>query len=540
MIDTPILIAGGGPVGMTLALALARQGVRSIVVERNPTTTRHPKMDLTNGRSMEIYRRLGVADALRAAGVPVDNPFDIVWATSPSGEVLHRFAYPSSREAADLIRRANDGTGTREAPMRISQIVLEPVLREALDHNDLVDIRFGHRFRSLEADQDGVTATIEGPDGAVVIRSRYLVGCDGGGSTVRTALDIQLEGQYAVGRGYMIHFRSEAREILAPFGVAWHLQTGTGTLIAQNDIDIWTLHTFIAPGADEAALDPRKVLLDFVGRPFEFEILIANPWSPHLLVADQYSKGPAILAGDAAHQFIPTGGYGMNTGVGEAFDLGWKLGAVVSGWGGEALLESYEVERRPIAIRNREMAAAHAGVRMEIVQLVSTAMAEGPLQANDDAGRARLETLGRAIEAAGNAENESWGIEHGYRYDASPIIAYDDEPAPPPDPLVVALGTWPGSRLPHLYLEDGRALYDLLGDQFTILAIGDISTGALEVAATTAGVPVRVVRLKDEPVLKLLERPLVLIRPDDHIAWRGWTFPDDALAMLKHVTGRAT
>jgi len=404
VIETPVLIAGGGPVGMTLALALARQGVRSIVVERNASTTRHPKMDLTNGRSMEIYAKLGVAEAMRAAGVAIDNPFDVVWATGASGHLLHRFDYPSSRKTAELTRQ-NDGAGTREPPMRISQIVLEPVLKAALEENDLVDSRFGHRFRSLEADQDGVTAIVEGPDGEIRIRSRYLVGCDGGGSAVRTALGIGLEGQHAVGRSYMVHFRSDARDVLAPFGVAWHLQTAVGTLIAQDDRDTWTLQTYIPPGADEAALDPRQTLIEFAGRPFAFEVLIANPWSPHLLVADAFRAGPVLIASDAAHQVIPTGGYGMNTGVGDAYDLAWKLAAVVSGWGGEALLESYEAERRPIALRNREMSAAHAGVRMEIAGLFAAAMADGPLDADDKAGRARRETLGREIAAAGNVEN---------------------------------------------------------------------------------------------------------------------------------------
>ncbi|MGH2900832.1 MAG: FAD-dependent monooxygenase, partial [Solirubrobacteraceae bacterium] len=216
MIETPVLIAGGGPVGMTLALELASHGVRSLLVERNASTTRHPKMDLTNGRSMELFRRLGLVDRLRAAGVPADHPFDIVWATSATGQLLHRFAYPSSEQRRAEARERNDGTYTREPPMRVSQIVIEPVLKQAIDAHPLVDVRFGWAFESLCQDADGVTAVIRssatGEDQRV--RAAYLAGCDGGSSAVRTALGIGLEGQLRITNAYMVHFRSRADDVL--------------------------------------------------------------------------------------------------------------------------------------------------------------------------------------------------------------------------------------------------------------------------------------------------------------------------------------
>ncbi|MGH8595358.1 MAG: FAD-dependent monooxygenase, partial [Gammaproteobacteria bacterium] len=241
-IDIPVLIAGGGPVGMTLALNLARYGVRSMIVERNATTTIVPKMDLTNGRSMELFRRLGLIETLRKAGVPEDNCFDIAWITSLSAHELHRFKYPSSRARQAHIRAINDGSFTQEAGMRVSQVVIEPVLKAAVDASPLIDVRFGTSFERLVNQDDTVLAEIRevATDRGATVRCRYLAGCDGGGSRVRRQLEIELEGTESVARAYMVHFRSDARDLLQRFGPTWHYQSPLGTLIAQNDHDIWT------------------------------------------------------------------------------------------------------------------------------------------------------------------------------------------------------------------------------------------------------------------------------------------------------------
>lgn len=480
--DTPILIAGGGPVGMTLALTLSRYGVRAILVERNPTTTRSPKMDITNGRSMELFRRLGIADRLRQVGVSPDEPLDVVWATRLTGHVLHRFHYPSPNQRRAESRALNDGRQTLEPPMRVSQIVIEPVLKAAIDESPLIDVRFGWAFEALEQDADGVTATIRNMETGASehIRCLYLAGCDGGGSRVRRSLGIELEGRFSVGNLFMVHFRSRAHDILSRFGTAFHFQTGMGTMIAQNATDIWTLQSRLPPDVDGAMLDPAEWLRTWVGQDFDFEILVANPWTPHLVLAERYVEGRVFLAGDSAHQVIPSGGYGMNTGIGDAIDLGWKLASVVNGWGGTALLESYQSERRQIGIQNRAAAQRHSDVRAAIGGLIVAA--EGEADLDSPAAADRREQLGREIAALGNAENESWGIEHGYRYDDSPVIwpAEADETVPVFDPLVCTPTTWPGARLPSLFLGDGRALYDILGPIFTLLAIGHDNVGGFE------------------------------------------------------------
>src|SRR5262245_14502087 len=253
MREAPVLIAGGGPVGMTLALDLASRGIRSILVERSLTPTVHPKMDLTNGRSMELFRRLGLVDDLRQMAVPEDHCFDVAWITSLAGYELHRFRYPSVTEARRLFRERNNGADPREPAMRVSQVEIEPVLRAAMAKQSLIDARYGVEFEDLTQDSEGVTAIVRRAEGGIgQIRCRYLVGCDGGGSRVRSCLDIGLTGQSRIMPRYMVHFASDARSVLQRWGIAWHL--------AQNDRDIWTLQARFPDGVAPANANPSDFL----------------------------------------------------------------------------------------------------------------------------------------------------------------------------------------------------------------------------------------------------------------------------------------
>ncbi|AEG51589.1 2,4-dichlorophenol 6-monooxygenase [Sphingobium chlorophenolicum L-1] len=530
--STQIFIAGAGPVGMTLALELAHHGVRSVIVERNATTTRHPKMDLTNGRSMELFRRLGVVEDLRAVGVPPSEALDVIWATKGTGHVLHRFAYPSPDEYRQRARTNNDGTATLEPPMRVSQVVLEPVLKAQIEANPLIDVRYGWAFESFDQDGDGVTVTIasSATGEKATVRSDYLVGCDGGGSRVRQQASIALEGQHAVAEAYMVHFRSTDQEVLGKFGAFYHLQTGLGTIVAQNGKDIWTLQSLAPPDTD-----PHDILTRFMGAELDYELLVANPWTPHVVLAETYRNGRVFLAGDAAHQVIPTGGYGMNTGIGDAIDLGWKLAAVENGWGGDALLDSYDVERRQIGEQNRAAAMRHLELRLTITECIEQAEAAHDLDAPGSA-EAR-EALGARIAALGNAENESWGIEYGFRYTGSSVIA-DEGSAPPFDPLACPSFAVVGGRLPSYYLSDGRPLLDCLGREMTLLSIGNHDLGDLEGAAGELSIPLQIVRLANEAILERLGAGLILVRPDQHIAWCGDDAPADWSGLLRQLSGR--
>ncbi|MFP1646357.1 FAD-dependent monooxygenase [Pontitalea aquivivens] len=538
MIDTPVLIAGAGPVGMTLALDLAQRGIRSLIVERARTTTRHPKMDITNGRSMELFRSLGIANELRAAAVPTKNPFDVTWITDLKGAELHRFVYPSVDDWRAAIAEKNDGTQPLEPSMRVSQVVIEPELRKLLEKHALVDLRYDTAFEALEQDEDGVTATLKDLKSGKIftVRCAYLAGCDGGGSQVRRELDIGLGGTPRVMQRYMTHFRMRDNSIIEKFGIAWHYQSVHGTLIAQNDRDVFTLHTRTQDGKLPDEVDPRWALRQFFGYDPDCEILVSNHWIPHLLVADAYQKGRVFLVGDAAHQYIPTGGYGMNTGIGDATNLGWKLAAVLHGYAHPRLLESYDPERRATGLRNRDAAGTNSDVRRQIGELYDERLyLQGP------EGDARRAEVGREIARLGNLENEAWGIEYGYVYADSPAVMAEPGACYSADPAVYEPTTVPGARLPSVFLKDGTALYDHLGRWFTLLNFGDeTASAALEAVAQARGIPLKVVWLEDPAVAPIYQAPLVLVRTDHHVAWRGERC-DMTLAaqVLDRITGRS-
>jgi 2-polyprenyl-6-methoxyphenol hydroxylase-like FAD-dependent oxidoreductase len=532
-----VIVAGAGPVGMTLAHDLARRGISTLVAERNATTTRHPKMDITNARSMELFRRLGLAEQLRTVAVPEANNFDVSWITTLSGHELHRFHYPSVTQWRRLIAETNDGSMPGEPPMRVSQVEIEPVLARAIRSEPLIEARWGVAFDDLCQDAAGVRVTLRPENGgAEKWRCDYLVGCDGGASRVRHCLGIDLDGQAAVMTRFMTHFRSSAAHILQRWGVAWHYQSAKGTLIAQNDRDIWTLQSHLPDGIAADAVDPHDLLRSFVGCEFAHEILVANRWTPHLLVAQAYGKGRVFLAGDSAHQYIPTGGYGMNTGIGDACDLGWKLAAVLHGIAAPELLGSYEAERRPIGLQNRDAARRHTGCRVQISALygvdLSTVGREG------DAVRAEA---GRRIAALGNAENESYGIELGYIYRDSPIVCADPETELPRCERRYVPTTAPGARLPSVVLPNGTPIFDALGLWFTLLCCGVPPNANLVTAAEQFGLPLKVLRLDEPKFEQVYGRGLLLVRPDQHIAWRGRDCDDAhiAKAIIAHSLGRA-
>jgi 2-polyprenyl-6-methoxyphenol hydroxylase-like FAD-dependent oxidoreductase len=482
---------------------------------------------------MEHFRRLGVAERIRDVGVPRENCMDVSWVTRLNEWELARFRYPNVHSSRETMASRNDGSMPLEPHMRMSQVVLEPALRDILLEKG-VDIRFGWEFESFIQDDDGVTATIRevSTGQSHTVRSKLLAGCDGGTSRVREQLGIRLEGQFAVARVLMVHFRTPARELMQRFGVAWHYQAPVhGTLIAQDDDQTWTLHSMIPPGVDPKSISPERVVFDCLGTEFPIEVLQSNPWTPHLVVATGYGRGRVWLAGDSVHQYIPTGGYGMNTGICDAVDLSWKFSAVLNGWGGPKLLESIEPERRPVGLRNCEASGAHMGVRIRIAEAYSPKIHE---EGSD--GAAARAGLGDLIIELGNAENEALGLELGYRYRGSPII-WGEENEPEWRMLDYVPSSWPGVRAPHLFLNDGTAIFDRFGRDFTLLRFRDGSAAPLVEAANRRGVPLMVVDIPDDEARRIYERDFVLIRPDQHVAWRGNNIPDDALSIIDRVRG---
>ena len=535
--ETTVLIVGGGPVGLTLALAFAKFGINCTVIERNLSTTEHPKMDITNGRSMEIFRMIDVADKINSAAVSPNICHDVSWIHTLADKEIYRYVYPSPNEARETYKKINDGTQPMDPAVRISQIVVEPLLRDAAESSPYINLKYGNKFDCLEQDENRVTAWIQNSKTQKkdVIMSDYLIGCDGGNSRVRQSLNIGLSGAANIRKRYSVHFISHDKHIFEPFGPAWHYQSPVyGTLVSQDGKERYTLHSFLLEGEDPETVNPYDKVRPFVGRDFHFELLHAIQWNNNLLVADRYRDRRVFLAGDSTHQYIPTGGYGMNTGIGDAFDLGWKLSGVINGWGGDRLLDSIEEERRPIALRNCDASKRHAETRIAIGEFwpenISLKGVEGDIQ--------RTQIADKILEM-GNAENESLGIEIGYGYSGSSIVCNEPRDEIQDDPLIYYPTTTPGYRSPALYLSDGTPIFKLFGSGFTLLNFGlsPKETNIFETSAANLGLPLDIVLIDDEHAKSIYRYNLVLIRPDQHVAWRSNQVPPNARKILKIASG---
>jgi 2-polyprenyl-6-methoxyphenol hydroxylase-like FAD-dependent oxidoreductase len=518
-IKTKVLVVGAGPVGLTLALDLGRRGVQTLLIERNRTSIQLPKMERCNARTMEIYRRLGVADRIRAVGLPADAPMDVFLAPSMADPPIVHLPYPSVAQAKAEIARHNDGRPL-EPYQLISQYTLEPLLRSLVETMPKVTVRFGWELTSMEEEGAAVIGRVRTPEGATkAIEAAYVVGCDGASSTVRKVLGIRLAGEGSIRtlRQVLVRCDELYGRVRTGRGRHYHIvQPLFPFVILQDSTRHWTMHCAASSDAEMSDRFRRAV-----GMPVDFEVLSVNQWTQHLLCAERYGRGRAFIAGDAAHLVIPTGGLGMNTGVGDAVDLSWKLAALLAGWGGPRLLDSYERERRPIGLRN---------VR-----------ASGLAMRGREAWRAAptREEMARRFDAEQRRVTEILGIEAGYRYVDSPIIDREPGEGPDPDNPRYVPTTWPGARLPHVWLDDGRALHDVLGPGYTLLRLGSTAadTSSLVRAFSARGAPLDVLDVPDRTAREIYERDLVLVRPDLHVVWRGDRPPDDAPRLAAMATG---
>ncbi|KAF5650796.1 phenol 2-monooxygenase [Fusarium tjaetaba] len=552
----PVLIAGAGPAGMLLAMQLARNGVRSMLIERNSTTTKWPKMDVTNCRSMELYRRLRIADGFREQGVNQDYSLNVLFSTglSDGGELVSRWDLASPNEWRDRINSQNDGSMPREPYQRCSQSIFEAWLKEQIESEPLVSMHFGLRFESFQETQGGIESiAIAAEDGKKhTILSDYLVGCDGAGSKVRRCLGIEMIGGPTPAAMFLVHFKSRDLSKLHKQGQFWHIFFTTGAvIISQDEVDTWTVHLPISLDTDWKSLDPEKVIAQVLGGsgdPYPIkvdEVLVSSSWRPSIAVADCFASESlrVFLAGDSAHQNIPTGGYGMNTAVGDSFDLGWKLAAVINGGGGSHLLRSYEMERKPIAIQNIERSGVHLKVHQDYVGWVAEA-GPGVILSQSTEAKELKEKIHRHVQEHPN-ENQDHGIEMGYRYNNSPIIVRSKDASKEPEwnHRNYFPSTWPGARAPHVFLSDGNtSIFDLFGQGFTLVDFTQDGKWAAQFAesAKRLGIQLKPVHLPQETTArKIWGRDAVLIRPDDFVAWRATEegYEEDIESILNVAAG---
>ena len=530
---TSVLIVGGGPVGLGLAIDLGWRGIGCLLVEQGDGTIAHPRANAENARTMEFFRRWGIADRVREAGTPEDYPHTVLYLTALTGFEIARIERPGHGGRAP-------GTISPERPQRCNQLWLDPILRDRAASFPSVTLRLRCRFESFEQDDDGVVATVH--DLATGARQRisadYLVACCGGHSAIPRTLGIEMQGTPTLEYNLNIFFRTpelwsrhdKGKAALHFFADAQGIWR---TLVQLDGRELWRLGLRGKDYFDNAAsVDASALIAGVVGQPVPHEVVSVLRWVARDLVADRYRAGRIFLAGDAAHQNTPSGGFGLNTGMGDAADLGWKLAGAIEGWGGRGLLDAYQSERRPVAERIVKQAAGNF--------LRDRRRPSHPKIAEDSPeGEEARRQMGEAIVSSQTSVYLTDGTALGYVYEPSPVCWSDGTPAPPHSIGDYRPTTRPGARAPHAWLPDGRSTLDLFGRGFVLLRLGDGAPDcvAFEAAFAHRRVPLTVVAIADARVCELYERRFVLVRPDGHVAWRGDTMPDDPLAVVDRVRG---
>jgi len=496
---------------------------------------------------MEHYRRLGFADEVRRMGIPSDYPTDVAYFTDFSGFELARFEQPSPAQAFAVARgRQYLGSWyTPELPHRGSQLFLEPILRKHAEMLPSVDVRFGCRFRTLEQNAEAAVASIEelNTGKEFTIEAAYVVGCDGPRSSVRKTLNIGYVGQggadraFMGGRMYALYFRAPTFYDRISHKRAWQywslLPDRRAVMVAIDGRETFAGSIQLQANADISAGQALKTFQRAFGVDIPAEIISTSYWTAGFsLVAEHFNIGRVFLAGDAAHLFTPTGGMGYNTGIDDAANLGWKLAALCRGWGGPKLPESYDVERRAIAARNTDFAR-------RIADSIGHMKVSEQITAVDESGRLARQELGAALQRHARMEFDIPGVQLGLRYENSIIIEDDSFESPPDLPNTYVPSARPGHRAPHYWLADGRCLFDMLGRGFTLLRLGHHPPEGYMFAAAAAAfdVPLSILEVKEPRVRELYQADLVLIRPDQHVAWRGDEPPNDVRRIIKRCAG---
>jgi 2-polyprenyl-6-methoxyphenol hydroxylase-like FAD-dependent oxidoreductase len=528
----PVLVVGAGPCGLALAIELGWRGVACLVVEQGDEPIAFPTANLVNTRTMEFLRRWSIADEARHGGFPSDYPNTYIYLTGFNRHELARFAHPANGDPAAR------SAWSPEGPIWCPKFFFDPVLRRRARSLPSVEVRFRCRLDRFRQAPDRVEADLidlaTGRRAAVT--ADYLVGCDGPSSEVRKALGIQLRGRFAQDYQATIFFRSPllAHVRHDPAIAYWIVRPGLRAMVAaMNGSDLW--RTGALGRRREDLPPPAESVRQTLGDGIPFEVIDVKEWAGHHAVAERFRDGRVLIAGDAAHILWPSGGFGMNTAMGDAVDLGWKLAAALGGWGGPRLLASYDAERRPIGQKNVSGASD--------IRAVDDQMPLSPDLDDESAEGARLRArLGRFIEdSPRGAEFRTRlpGLELGYTYEDSPLCVPDGTDPVPHTPTTYVPSARPGGRAPHAWLADGRSILDLFGRGFTLLRLrGSAGDSApLERAARRRGVPLEVVDVPHPAVAELYARRLVLVRPDGHVAWRADALPSDPQALVDRVAG---
>ncbi len=536
LLQTQVLIVGAGPVGLATAIELGHRGIRCLLIEKNDRVGYAPRAKTTNVRTREHFRRWGIADKLRAASpFGMNYPSNVVFCTRLGGHELTRF------ENA-LYCGPGRNPLYSEHSQWVPQYTVEEVMRAHAQTLPSVELRFNCELKSFTSTDDHVEAIFQDQNHqqTVTVQAKYLVGADGSRSRVREAIGARMEGTSGLSRNYNIVFRAPGlakAHTLGPAIMYWQVNQDVPSVIGPMDQgDKWFfMPTGIKEGWRLDNADVPALIHKATGIDAAYEVLSTDEWTASRLLSNFYRDRRVFLAGDACHVHPPFGGYGMNMGVADGVDLGWKLASVLQGWGGSQLLDSYERERRPV----HEMVLEEAVTNHSM--LGNQLWKEGMDQDNEQGAALRSE-VGARIQAAKMREFTTLGVMIGYHYENSPVIVGDGTEAPGHDFVNYVPSSRPGSRAPHAWLHDGSSLFDHFGKGFTLLASRDAPSEAIDqarVQAQTTGVPLKVIQPNELAVPVLYPTRFTLIRPDQHVAWRGDAWPHASVGLFEKVTGRA-
>lgn len=546
--ETDVLIVGGGPVGLTLALDLSARNVRVTLIEAleygENTTVR---CNHVSSRSMEVFRRLGLAKAIRSVGLPGDYRQSASYRISATGEEIAEIRIAPANDRFTERDNGEDAKWpTPEPPHRVNQVFVEPILANAVKGSDLVTTHYKTRVIGIRQDGAGVTVEAESVDGdgGIEIRAAYVVGCDGGSSFTRKSIGAKLEGDAVIQRCQSTYIRAPKLIGQMKESPAWAMfsmnANRVGNIYSIDGVEKWLVHNYLKDDeADFDSVDRDRCIRDILGvdEDFEYEILANEDWFGRRLVTTKMQEGRVFIAGDAAHLWVPYGGYGMNAGIADAVNLGWKLSAVLHGWADPRLLDAYEKERHPITEQVSRLAMDHCAKMAKQRSSVPDNIAE-----DSEAGRTARKRLGEEAYRLNVQQYQAAGLNFGYYYDQSPVIEYDGEKQPDYSMGSFEVSSVPGCRAPHVWLQGGHSLWDALGDGYTLLRLSaDVDVSAFEDLAAARNVDLKVLDIDPKfDTKKEYKTALVLVRSDQHVAWRGDAIDAAfASALLDRITGCA-
>jgi 2-polyprenyl-6-methoxyphenol hydroxylase-like FAD-dependent oxidoreductase len=546
MTESDVLIVGAGPVGLTLAIDLAWRGIDVTVVEtRARAAPPDPKCNHVAARTMEIFRRLGLSEKVRNAGLPADYPHDISYRTTFTGRELTRIRIPCRRDRFTTKDGPDCNWPTPEPPHRINQIFLEPILFEHAAARPRIRIINRTSVEDVVVEDTSANVGLRDLETGAARRlsCRYLIGCDGARSVVRKAIGAELSGDAVVQRVQSTFIRApdliDRQQHERAWGTGVVNPRRAGMVYAIDGRERWLVHNYMKPGeADFDSVDRDACIRTIlgVGLDFKYDILSREDWYGRRLIASKFRDRCAFISGDAAHIWVPYAGYGMNAGIADAMNLSWLLAAHLNGWAPASILDAYEAERWPITSQVSRFAMSHAEAEIRrrgaVPDEIEDAGSQGEL-ARREVGRLAYEINVQQYACA--------GLNFGTYYDRSPIVAYDGSEHPAYTMNSYTPSSVPGCRTPHLWREDGSSLYDAMGPEFTLLRFDRaVDVAALEAAARTRGVPLRILDIERPKTASFYGGGLVLSRPDQHVAWRGDRLPADPLALVDRVRGAAS